>query len=249
MVTQSWQATQYHQHASFVAELGSPVVSLLKPAPGESILDLGCGNGVLTEKIAQVGASVLGIDSSRSMVDAARKRGLITQVMSGEQLPFVQEFDAVFSNAALHWMTDYNAVIRGVFQSLKSPGRFVGEFGGSGNIATLIHGMEQVFQKNPEFGTFVNPWFFPSDDAYRKLLENHGFNVEYIELINRPTPLKTGVQEWLKLFADHVIHNLQPNQIQNFLTQVEDVVKPVLYSENNGWMADYVRLRFSATKA
>ena len=105
MATQSWQATQYTQHASFVAELGSPVVSLLKPIPDESILDLGCGDGVLTEKIAQVGADVLGIDSSHSMVDAARKRGLITQVMSGEQLPFVREFDAVFSNAALHWMT------------------------------------------------------------------------------------------------------------------------------------------------
>lgn len=249
MNTQSWQATQYNQHASFVAELGSPVVSLLNPVPGESILDLGCGDGVLTEKIAQVGADVLGIDSSRSMVDAARQRGLSAQLMSGEQLPFVQEFDAVFSNAALHWMTDYNAVIRGVFQSLKSPGRFVGELGGSGNIATLITGMEQVFQENPEFGTFINPWFFPSAHEYRKVLENYGFDVEYIELINRPTPLKTGVKEWLRLFADHVIHTLQPNQIQIFLDQVEDVVKPVLYSENNGWVADYVRLRFLATKS
>lgn len=136
MSYQSWQAEQYCSYASFVSELGSSVISLLNPALGENILDLGCGDGILTEKIAQVGANVVGIDSSSSMVEATLNRGVTAYSMSGEKLSFQNQFDAVFSNAALHWMKDYNSVINGVQQALKPSGRFVGELEGGG---ILLH--------------------------------------------------------------------------------------------------------------
>ena len=144
MNRQTWNAQQYQENASFVAELGSSALNLLNPQLHESILDLGCGEGTLTEKIASVAKDVIGIDASLSMVQATREKGLNAVVMSAESMTYKNTFDAVFSNAALHWMRDYDSVIKGVFASLKPKGRFVGEFGGHGNIATLIQAMETV---------------------------------------------------------------------------------------------------------
>jgi len=249
MNEQSWRAEQYADHAPYVSDLGTPVVSLLNPQPGERILDLGCGEGTLANKIQQMGASIVGIDSSPSMVDAARAKGLTAEVTNGERLSFDGEFDAVFSNAALHWMTNPASVIRGVHQALKSQGRFVGEFGGHGNIHCLIEGMRAAYADHPELGTFTIPWYFPTAREYSKALETNGFRVNSIRLIPRPTPLKTGVREWLKLFADYAIRTMSQSQAENFLDTVEDKLRPQLFSEEAGWVADYVRLRFSASKA
>ncbi|NET54354.1 MAG: class I SAM-dependent methyltransferase [Merismopedia sp. SIO2A8] len=224
------------------------MLELLNPQPHESILDLGCGDGALTEQIAKVARDVIGIDFSPSMVEAAQARGLNVTLMSGEAISYQNTFDAVFSNAALHWMSDFEAVLTGVHSSLKQEGRFVGEFGGSGNIATLIDAMKTVVGERENMGYFRNPWFFPETGEYKTCLERHGFLVKSIELIPRPTPLKTGVKEWLKIFANYIISGLSPEMERHFLEQVERLVRPTLYSENDGWVADYVRLRFYAIK-
>jgi 2-isopropylmalate synthase len=183
------------------------------------------------------------------MVRAARARGIEAYVMSGDALTFAGEFDAVFSNAALHWMTNYQAVISGVAAALKPGGRFVGEFGAEGNVQRLISGMEASFARNPDFGTFKNPWFFPGEEAYATALQAGGFAVDDIAVIPRPTPLATGVREWLRIFADHVISELSNEQAERFLSEVEADVRKFLFTPEGGWTADYVRLRFSARKA
>ena len=246
-MNQQWIAEAYIDHASFVAEHGLPVLRLLDPKPEERILDLGCGDGALTQELVTIGVDVHGVDSSPSMIKAARSRGLSSEVLSGENLTFHNEFDAVFSNAALHWMTDSIAVIKGVHKALKNGGRFVGEFGGEGNVRALVNAMEMIFTSNPEFGEFKNPWFFPNAERYKAQLEDSGFQVSYIELIARPTPLDSGVMEWLKIFSNGITAGLNAEQREKFLTEVEELVKPSLLHDSQ-WVADYVRLRFVAHK-
>lgn len=247
-MTQTWNADQYSHHAPFVATYGEQVLALLCPVEGQRILDLGCGDGFLTEKIQALGARIHGVDASTSMIRAAQKRGLSAEVTSGEALNFVDEFDAVFSNAALHWMKNSTEVISGVHRALKPKGRFIGEFGGEGNVRALVNAMETVFRHHPDFGEFINPWYFPSVGEYKAALENQGFVVDYIELIPRPTPLESGIVEWLKIFSNGITRHLSPSQMSSFLTEVEELLKPLLLVDNQ-WMADYVRLRFSASKA
>ena len=241
--------TQYSDHASFVSKLGTSVVDLLGAKPGEQILDLGCGDGTLGLTIEKTGAKIIGVDSSPEMVGAARDRGLTARVMSGNALTFSGDFDAVFSNAALHWMKDYQAVIRGVNDALKPGGRFVAEFGAEGNVRCIVSAIEIVMKRNPEFGAFKNPWFFTSEEAYANAPRQGGLTIETIAVSPRPTPLATGVREWLKIFADHVISGLDDQQTERFLTEVEQQVHDRLYSPQEGWFADYVRLRFLARKS
>ncbi len=248
MSKQNWDSERYSNNASFVSELGLPVLDLLSPKAGESILDLGCGDGTLALKIQDYGATVTGVDFSPEMIQSAQGKGINALCQSGEYLGFANQFDAVFSNAALHWMTGSLAVIEGVDRSLKSHGRFVGEFGGAGNINAITDAINMVYEANPQFGQYKSPWFFPSDSEYKSLLESNGFKVETIELIQRPTPLKSGIREWLKIFANHAISHLDESSKDFFLNEVEALVKPKLFTEESGWFADYVRLRFSAYK-
>jgi len=248
MHPQQWRPGAYNSHAAFVSNFGTSVVDLLQVRHGERILDLGCGEGTLAEKLKALGAEVVGVDSSPSMVEAMRARGLTANVMSGDSLTYTSEFDAVFSNAALHWMQNYHGVIGGVFTALKPGGRFVGEFGAAGNIRCIVDAIQDVMSRNPEFGAFKNPWFFPTAEAYTDALKAGGFAVEYAEAFPRPTPLATGIREWLKVFADHVISGLHSTHVERFLGEVESQVRPSLYTVDSGWVADYVRLRFVATK-
>jgi SAM-dependent methyltransferase len=196
--TQTWDPKQYQARAGYVAELGKPVLELLAPRSGNRVLDLGCGDGVLSLEIARRGCDVVGIDASREMVDAARGAGVDAQVGNGAALSFEAEFDAVFSNAALHWMKPPEAVIAGVWRALKPGGRFVGEFGGSGNVATIISAIEAALSRR---GIQVpNPWFFPTPQEYKRLLAKAGFKVHSIELFRRPTRLPGGVRVWLRPF-------------------------------------------------
>ena len=244
---QAWDANQYVNHASFVAKHGSQVLDLLNPKSGERVLDLGCGDGLLTLDIEKCGASVHGVDLSQSMIEIAQKRGLSAEVMNGENLTFNNEFDAVFSNAALHWMTSEESVLRGVSNSLTSNGRFVGEFGGEGNVVALVSAMSSVFASHSEFGEFNNPWYFPSVEEYQQKLQNNGFYVHYIALIPRPTPLCSGIEKWLEIFSNGITKNLNQEQKSKFINEVECLAKPHLYVEGK-WVADYVRLRFFAQK-
>lgn len=245
---QTWRADEYAKDAGFVSELGSPVLTLLNPQPGEQILDLGCGDGTLALQIQKAGSSVIAVDFSPSMIAAAQAKGLDAAVMSGEALTFESEFDAVFTNAALHWMLDYQAVITGVYRALKPKSRFVGEFGGFGNIAIIREAIAATFLAYPDLGTFQSPWYFPTTEAYTEALTAGGFTVDYIELIPRPTPLKAGLEAWLKIFLDQAIATFTPEQQNLFLETVTAKAKPKLYDDKTGWTADYVRLRFAATK-
>lgn len=244
--TQNWNPKDYRENASFVSELGLPVVEWLSPVQGESILDLGCGDGTLGLNLQNFGCDVVGVDSSPEMIGAAKSIGLNALVCDGHQLSFAGKFDAVFSNAALHWMVRPEAVISGVWASLKPGGRFVGEFGGFGNVATIIRSVEQELQ---DLGSTAEcPWFFPSPDQYQETLTKAGFEVRKISLIPRPTPLPGDVGGWLRTFAQTYTNLLPESQRDGFIAAVVERLKPKLCDDQGHWTADYVRLRFKAIK-
>lgn len=244
---QTWNAQNYESHARFVSDLAGDIFSMLNPKPNERILDLGCGDGALTEKIVAAGADVIGVDRSEDLLGAARARGLTVKLMDGQKLTFEQEFDAVFSNAALHWMTDAKKVISGIKRSLKPKGRFVAEMGGHGNVSALVVAMRAVGMKYGGDIALAGPWFFPTADEYRQLLEEQGFMVEDIGLFPRPTPLPTGAAGWIlhfrKPFFDQFDETLRPQVIND----VVELLRPCLCDHQGNWTADYVRLRVKAT--
>lgn len=224
-----------------------PVVDLLAPRPGERILDLGCGDGALTAKLAALGCKVVGVDASPEMVAAAQSRGLDARVMDGNALRFDTEFDAVFSNAALHWMKIPEAVVAGVWRALKPGGRFVGEFGGHGNVTAIVTAIERALSAR---GLRVaNPWFFPRPEEYRRVLESHGFSVQSSALFPRPTPLPGDVGAWLETFAQVYTSSLPESERKGFIAEVVEDLRPLLCDDGGSWTADYVRLRFSASKS
>ncbi len=248
MSNQKWSPEDYKIGADFVPILGRPVIELLDPKPGERILDLGCGNGVLTKELADMGCDVVGVDSNPEMIEAAKALGIDAQLLDGEHLHLKEEFDAVMSNAALHWMADQYAVVRGVWRALKPGGRFAAECGGEGCIRIIREGMKIALIKRGLDYKARNPWKFPELGTFSKILENQGFRVGYIARIDRPTPLPKGLRSWLGTFANHHTEGFSKDEREQFFTEVEEYCRPLLYSEDNGWVADYVRLRFLAVK-
>ena len=242
--TDTWSAHDYAANARFVADLGAPVLALLAPKPGERVLDLGCGDGALTAAIAAAGTDVLGIDGSADMVQAAVARGLDARVMDGERLAFEGAFDAVFSNAALHWMLDAEAVVAGVARALVPGGRFVGEMGGHGNVASIAVALRAVLGRRGPDPRDV--WFFPTAADYARLLERHGFMVEQATLIPRPTLLLTGISGWLATFSRPFLGNIPVSDGAALLAEIERLLAPTLRTPGGEWIADYVRLRFAA---
>jgi trans-aconitate methyltransferase len=243
-----WNPAQYAGTARFVSDLGMPVVELLAPRPGECILDLGCGDGPLTKKLVALGCSVIGVDASPDMVAAAQALGLDARVMDGHALAFDGEFDAVFSNAALHWMKQPDKVIASVWRALKPGGRFVAECGGQGNVSRIVDAIDTAFAKRGIDATQFNPWYFPSAEEYRARLEACGFEVGSIALIRRPTPLPGSLADWLETFAKSFTEALPAGQRAAFLEEVEADCRPDLCDANRTWTADYVRLRFAASR-
>lgn len=242
---QAWQPEDYAANARFVSDLAGAVFEWLGPQPGEHILDLGCGDGALTEKLIEAGAQVVGVDASENFIEAAKGRGIDARLMNGEALAFEQEFDAVFSNAALHWMTNPGAVIDGVRRSLKPGGRFVAEFGGFGNVAAIATALRAVAQNRKGDDSLTAPWFFPSPEEYSALLNARGFDVDRIGLFPRPTPLKTGMGPWLKTFRTPYFEQFGA-EAEAVVEEVVELLKPALCDAHGNWMADYVRLRVEA---
>jgi SAM-dependent methyltransferase len=245
-VTQTWSPDVYQRNASFVPALGQELIGWLNPTSGERILDLGCGDGTLTEQIRASGAQVTGVDSSKEMAAAARARGLDVFVMDGEALTFDGEFDAVFSNAAMHWMHGADAVAAGVHRALVPGGRFVGEFGGHACIAAIHTAVRAVLKSRGI--ELVTPWYFPTAEQHRVVLERHGFDVDRAILFPRPTPLPTGIRGWFDTFAGPLFGSLSGTARQDAIDEAESLLRPVLCDDQGRWTADYTRVRFSARK-
>jgi trans-aconitate methyltransferase len=246
--TTSWNPQTYASNARFVSDLGEPLLQLLEPQRGELILDLGCGDGALTEKIAHYGCRVVGVDASLSQLQASKSRNLQAVVMDGHILCFQQRFDAVFTNAALHWMKEPERVIDGVRLALKRRGRFVGEFGGKGNVETIRSALHAALVRRGIQPTAVDPWYYPAPEEYSRLLSQAGFSVAYIELIPRPTKLPGDILAWLEIFAQPFTKAVSDEEQPGFLEEVRDELASRLRDGSGNWFADYVRLRFKAMK-
>lgn len=244
--SQEWSAERYARNARFVAELGEPVVDWLDPKPSERVLDVGCGDGALTTSIVARGAAVVGIDASSSLVAAARGRGIDARVIDAYALPFHEEFDAAFSNAALHWMRDPDRALAGIQRALKPLGRFVGEMGAHGNVAAICTAILAILRAHDIDGEARWPWYFPSPAEYAERLEMHGFAVLRMELIPRPTPLPTGMRGWLDTFANPFLVGVVGEQREAMLGEMTSLLAPSLRGRDGEWTADYVRLRFAA---
>jgi SAM-dependent methyltransferase len=244
--TQQWDAARYSANARYVSELGHAVVDLLAPQAGERILDLGCGDGALTQRLHAAGCRVVGVDASAEMVRAACAVGVDAQVMDAHALPFTAEFDAVFSNAALHWMSDPSRVVAGVGRALQPGGRFVGEFGGHGNVARIVAALNARLAARGQ--QVQSPWYFPRAEHFSALLEAHGFIVHAVDLFARPTVLPGDVSGWLDTFARHYMAVVSENERTRFIAEVVHELRGELCDADGVWRADYVRLRFAAIK-
>lgn len=246
--SQIWDPKKYETNARFVSDLGAPVVALLAPQAGEDILDLGCGDGALTVKLVDAGATVKGVDGSPEMVAAAQVLGIDAELMDGQALTFDAEFDAVFSSAALHWMADIDAVITGVYRALKLEGRFVAEFGGFGNIAAIRTAVRAAHEMVTGKPMPDDNKVFPSADFYAGRLAAAGFTVKSIEIIDRSTPLPTGVRGWYETFGGRYFQDLTADETVAVIDKAEVLLAPDLKDETGNWFADYKRLRFEAHK-
>ena len=246
--TTSWDPDSYAKNARFVADLGEPLMELLEAKRGELILDLGCGDGALTEKIAAAGAKVYGVDASLAQAQAARARRIGVCVMDGQQLGVKRKFDAVFTNAALHWMKLADQVVGGVATALKARGRFVGEFGGRGNVETIRQALHTSLRKREIDPWSVDPWYYPTPEEFSDLLRRFDFTVAYIELIPRPTKLPGDILGWLEVFAQPFTKAVDHSERADFLTEVRNSLRSELQKPDGTWYADYVRLRFKAIR-
>lgn len=241
-----WNPDAYANKAGFVARLGGGVLDLLDPQADERVLDLGCGDGTLTQQLVDRGCSVVAVDSSAEMIAAAKARGLDARVVDGQALDFHAEFDAVFSSATLHWIPKPERVIAGVWQALKPGGRFVAEFGGAGNVASITHALEAALTKRGLPAR--NPWYFPTVEAYRALLAQRGFAVDEIFAFERPTLLPGDVGGWLEVFGNAWLYVAPQAERAAIITELVDALRPQLRRDDGTWIADYVRLRFAARR-
>jgi trans-aconitate methyltransferase len=248
-----WNADLYDDKLSFVSMFGKGVVELLQPQSGEKILDLGCGTGDLSYEISKSGAIVTGIDFSGEMLERAREKypQISFIVEDGETFRTNEKYDAVFSNAALHWMKQAAKVVESVKLALHPGGRFVAEFGGQGNVQTVIRGITEVLSE--EYGINVaerNPWYFPSIGEYSTLLEQSGFQVSFAHHFDRPTPLtggEEGLNHWLASFANDFFPELSNEEKMVIYGKIKNQIQSDLYKDGI-WEVDYKRIRMVAIK-
>lgn len=255
MLHNHWNTTLYEGQHGFVWQYGEDLLNLLSPQVGDRILDLGCGTGQLTDKIATHGAEVMGIDHSPAMIEKARQNypHLRFDIADARNFQVEQPLDAIFSNAALHWVKEADAVVSCIDKALKSGGKFVAEFGGKGNIKAIVQALQDALMElgynSP--GT-INPWYFPSISEYAKLLEKQGLEVTYATLFDRPTPLEegsTGMANWLQMFfTSQFLTGFSDTQQAKVIQAIEERLQPVLYKDGR-WWADYRRIRVVAIKA
>ena len=252
----SWCPADYARNAAFVPALGAAALELLDPQPGEIILDLGCGDGALTLLIEQAGAKAIGLDASPEMVEAARARGLDAYVADAQALGLAQaahrfgQFDAAFSNAALHWMLDPVAVANGVHEVLRPGGRFVGEMGGEGNLVTLRTALREELAMRGYPVPAEDPQWYAGQDEFSRVYGDAGFEQIDARLITRETDLPTGIQPWVLTFRSGFmdVAGVPEPERSSVAEAVERRVASTLQRPDGSWFADYVRLRFTMRK-
>jgi SAM-dependent methyltransferase len=248
-MTQNWNPKTYEENAAFVPELGAGVVEWLAAKPGECVLDLGCGTGELTGRIVAGGASVVGVDASPEMVAAARSKGLRADHGHAEKLPYPDRtFDAVFSNAALHWVRGQDDMFSEVHRVLRPGGRFVAEMGGHGNIAAIRVAFAAVLAHHGFGAQGERGNYYPTQEDYTRRLERHGFQIQRISLFPRPTSLnEAGMEGWFNTFYRGALDALPEPMRKKTVEETVALLAPVLRDHDGKWTADYVRLRFAAT--
>jgi trans-aconitate methyltransferase len=251
MPDNKWDTSLYDQKHAFVSEYGKSLVSLLDPQPGEYILDLGCGTGHLAKTIAESGARVVGIDSSPSMIEAACTAypDLEFLVADARDFSFSTPFDAIFSNAALHWIPEAEQVVQSIASALKMGGRFVAELGGKGNVASITEAVRQALWELLRIEEDPG-WYFPSIGEYTSLLEKYNLAVQTALLFDRPTPLsdgEKGLQNWLRMFYEHPFYHIPEDLKQRVLERTEEKLRDRMFKDGQ-WVADYRRLRIIAYK-
>jgi len=248
-VSTAWDAEQYEGKHSFVWRLGAGVVELLAPKSGERILDIGCGTGQLTAEIAKQGAQVVGLDNSANMIGQARQNypGLSFVLGDATCFHFEEPFDAVFSNAALHWVKQADAAAESIGRALKPGGRFVAEFGGQGNTRSVLKALHAALGEDSDARC---PWYYPSVGEYASLLDRHGLQVRHAELFDRPTPLEgeNGMEDWLRMFCGSFFKGMPTDAVVAKMREVVGLLRPGQY-RNGVWTVDYRRLRVLALKA
>ena len=250
---QVWNASHYDSKLAYVTKYGEDVLTLLEVKPNEKIIDLGCGSGHLTHQIAECGAKVIGIDYSQEMIKKAKTSypNLTFIVANAENFNVPEQVDAVFSNAALHWMKQADAVANAIYHSLKGGGRFVAEFGGQDNVAIVTQAIEDVLYEHFNFDAkSINPWYFPSIAQYATILEETGFYVKYVEHIDRPTAMvdgDAGLFHWLDGFGSLFFNSLSAPDKQQAYQLIAEKIRPKLY-RNGTWYIDYKRIRVIAIK-
>ena len=249
-MTQRWDPLVYKRNGAFVHGLAGGVLEWLNAQPGEYVLDLGCGDGQLTKRIADSGAHVLGVDASPEMLAAARERGVEAEQARAEELPFRDEtFDAVFSNAVLHWVRNQDAMMEQVHRVLKPGGRFVAELGGHGNVAAIHVALMAILERHGFGDCEKGVNYYPTTNSYTERLKQHGFRVEQMALIPRPTKLpESGMEGWLRTFRRGVLEGLPKDTREAVVRETTDLLASALRDEAGNWIADYVRLRFVARK-
>ena len=249
-----WNANLYDEKHSFVSKFGSDLIDLLAPQKGEHILDLGCGTGDLAKKLVDVGTNVVGVDLSENMIQTAKRKypNIPFYVQDATNLHYNNEFDAVFSNATLHWVKPPKQALQQIFNGLKQDGRFVAEFGGKGNVQKITD--EIIVQREKLGYSFERedfPWYYPSIGEYSALMEEIGFRVTFAQHFDRPTQLegKNGLNNWIKMFGSSLLEGIPENVTEEIITKVEQNLKDTLYNQNeNYWMADYKRIRVVGIK-
>jgi SAM-dependent methyltransferase len=247
-----WDAALYDQKHSFVWKMAEGLLELLAAKPGERILDIGCGTGHLTAKIAATGAQVTGIDLSPEMIARAREAhpSIHFEVGNAGKLKYVNDFDGVFSNATLHWVTDPEPAVASISEALRRGGRFVAEFGGKGNVAGLVSAFRHAWQNLKPPGPLPAPWYYPSIAEYSTLLEKHDLEVTYAALFDRPTPLEDGdrgLRNWLDMFAGPMMGDLPEDLREKLKQEVESEARYTLFHVDH-WVMDYRRLRIVARR-
>lgn len=248
-----WNASLYDDKHNFVFKYGEDVVQLLAPDKGERILDVGCGTGYLTNLIAQAGARVVGIDKSPSMVQRAQAvyPDLDFRVLSATEFFFDTPFDAIFSNATLHWVLDKESAVDRIAQALRPGGRLVLEMGGKGNVEEIVVATRKVLTRHGYYSNAATQlWYFPSLSEYSTLLEKKGFRVRFAAHFDRPTELKdtdNGIKDFLKMFGNAFFSDIPESETDTVLNEIQEAVRPTNY-RNGTWYGNYKRLRIAAIK-